>query len=185
MITVVTPPDPIVLVEDMKAHLRVDHDLDDDLIEAMVAAAQGHIDGPDGWLGRAIGKQTLKLTQRGFCIAPRGSILALPLPPIVSVSSVVYDDQTGVEHTVDPASYSVFGDLLSPKAGFSWPSAQAVRITFQAGYDPVPAPIVAAIKLMAADLYENRSSVANAARPAVDMSVTVERLLAPYKIWRV
>ncbi|MGE7007529.1 head-tail connector protein, partial [Sphingomonas sp. NPDC049708] len=80
----------------------------------------------------------------------------------------------------------------------SWPSVrserESVRIRYEAGYpdtvgdtpkSTVPAPVVAAIKLMIGDLFENRASVAPGARPKIDMSTTVERLLMPFKVWRV
>ncbi len=44
----------------VKAHLRVDGDEENDLIQAYIAAAQATIDGPGGWLGRALGKQTIE-----------------------------------------------------------------------------------------------------------------------------
>jgi hypothetical protein len=47
----------------------------------------------------------------------------------------------------------------------------------------VPAPIKAAVLLMVGDLYENRETVAEGAPAPVEMSMTVERLLSPYRVW--
>ncbi len=60
-VVVVSPPAPLVGLDLLKQHLRVDGSDDDALITAYAAAAQGQIDGPAGWLGRAIGPQTLEL----------------------------------------------------------------------------------------------------------------------------
>lgn len=51
----VTPPaDPVVSLSDLKDHLRVDADDENDLIEALEQAAVAHLDGWHGILGRAI-----------------------------------------------------------------------------------------------------------------------------------
>lgn len=192
-IFVITPPPRIVSAADAKAHLRVDDDAEDALIQAFSDAAQAHIDGPDGWLGRSIGKQTLELRRCGF-----PTWIELPFGPVRSVASVKYVDPDGIEQTLDPSAYVVHGDIIACAHGVTWPGLRSerenIRIRYEAGYpdtvgdapkSTVPAPIVAAIKLMIADLFENRASVAPGARPKIDMSTTVERLLMPFKVWQV
>lgn len=44
-------PPPFVGRELVKQHLRVDHNDEDALIDAYIAAAIAHIDGPDSYLG--------------------------------------------------------------------------------------------------------------------------------------
>ena len=58
-LAVVTPPEPVVTLADAKQHLKVSHSAEDALIEGMVAAATQMIDGPESWLGRVLGVQTL------------------------------------------------------------------------------------------------------------------------------
>ena len=70
-----------------KAHLNVFHDDDDAVISALIDAATAHLDGPDGWLGRALEEQVWKLAADGF---PDGA-LALPVVPVVSVDSITVD----------------------------------------------------------------------------------------------
>ena len=53
--------EPILTLEEAKLHLRVDHDDDDDLIEALVAAVTARLDGRDGILGRCLRAQTWEL----------------------------------------------------------------------------------------------------------------------------
>lgn len=192
-VVVITPPPRIVSVADAKAHLRVDDNAEDALIEAFSDAAQAHIDGPDGRLGRSLGIQTLELRRCGF-----PTWIELPFGPVRSVASVKYIDQDGVEQTLDPSAYAVHGDIIACAHGVSWPSVrserESVRIRYDAGYpdtegaepkSTVPAPVVAAIKLTIGDLFENRASVAPGSRPKIEMSTTVERLLMPFRVWRV
>lgn len=63
--------------------------------------------------------------------------------------------------------------------------AQSGAVTYTAGHEAGPAPVTAAMRLMIGDLFENRANVAHGARPPVNMSVTVERLLSLYKVWPV
>lgn len=55
---IVAPSGPVVTLAEAKAHLRVDHDDDDGHITGCVLAAEGHLDGPFGTLGRCLVDQT-------------------------------------------------------------------------------------------------------------------------------
>src|SRR5579875_4153338 len=112
-VAVITPPEPLVELDLAKQHLRVDDGDSDDLINAYIAAAQANIDGPGGWLGRAIGLQTLEVRldsfhprhweRRGYPIWAEGAWtdwtcwplqnrIRLPYPPLVSITSITYED---------------------------------------------------------------------------------------------
>jgi uncharacterized phiE125 gp8 family phage protein len=186
-IAVITPPAAIVDLTAAKAHLRVDHNDDDLLIEGYIAAASGAVDGPDGWLGRAVGRQTLELSEDAFyCANGRG--LELPCPPVVSIDMVKYDDENGAEQTLASSAYRLTSRArLELISGASWPSlragSDALRIRYLAGYEVVPAPIVASVLLMTGDLYANRETgVVGTVSAEVKMSTTVEALLAPFRI---
>lgn len=183
-VVVITPPGPIVALDDAKAHLRVSHDLENGLITGLVAAAQQHIDGPSGWLGRAVGRQTLELLCSGF---PCGQDERLPYPPAASVVQITYDDAAGAAQTLPDTAYALYGDVLALKPGQSWPAVfdkpENVRIRYLAGYETVPAPIVAAVKLMVGDLYRNRDTVAFGQAAKIPMSTTVGALLSPFRVW--
>lgn len=173
---VVTPPDPVVSLEEAKVHLRVDGSDEDALILGYIAAATGHIDGPDGWLGRAIGIQTLEMREDVF-----RDCMRLQYGPIVDIQSVKYLDGAGVEATVAEADYEVRGWLIGSSFGKRWPSVlsqpESVRIQYRAGYETLPPAIRAAILLMVGDLYEKRETT------AVQMSTTVENLLASFRVY--
>lgn len=189
-VVVVTPPQPVLALEDVKAHLRVEHDDDDALIEIFMAAATAHIDGPDGWLGRALGVQTLKLLAPDFGVFCDGRI-PLPYPPLISVTAVRYVDADGVQQTVSGDRYILLsGPSLLPVYGQAWPVGrsfpESVEIEYEVGYGELPAPIQAALLLMVGDLYANReTAVVGTIAAEVPMSVTVERLLSPYRMWGV
>lgn len=186
----ITPPasEPITLVE-AKAHLRVDHAYDDAIIQLYLSAARQHIDGYDGWLGRAIMPQTWELALDCF---PADGTIRLPLPPLQSVTSVKYDDVAGDEQTMPPTDYSVDaksqpGWVVMNSGGWptTWTGINSVRITYIAGYASaaeVPAAIKAAILLMLGNLYENRSDVV-IGRTAVVMPFAAQVLLLPLQVF--
>ena len=65
---------PIVPLGTLKQHLRLDdEDTSQDLVlDAMLDTATALIDGPEGWLGRALGEQVLELRAERFPCAERG-----------------------------------------------------------------------------------------------------------------
>lgn len=196
---VVIPPDPVVTWAEAKEHLRLDGDGERVFVEAMIAAATAHIDGPAGWLGRAIGLQTIEVRLPAFGVTS----IALPYPPAVDIVSVEYVDGNGEAAILDDEDYELSGPLLRPAWPKSWPTAQwrgcegeAVRIQYRAGYavNPdaetivpnIPAPIKAAILLMVGDLYRFRTSASdmNITATSIPMSLNVEALLNPYRVYR-
>lgn len=187
----ITRGDPIIEVAEMKRHLRVEHDDDDADIEALTQAATDYLDGYNNILGRALASQTWELTLDEF----PSSEISIQVLPLISVESVKYDDEDGVEQTVDADDYFVdnagteFGWIV-PTEDFDWPATldgiNAVRIRFVAGYADVPTPIQHAIKMLVAHWYENREAVVRGAGNApAEVPLAVEALIRPYKRWPV
>jgi hypothetical protein len=81
-VVVITPPAPLVTWPDADKHLKLDGDeTDRDYVQGLIAAATGHIDGPGGWLNRALGEQTLEARFDGFgCVPGRRSWYAKQPP---------------------------------------------------------------------------------------------------------
>lgn len=189
------PADPVVSLADMKAHLRVDHSEEDTLIQALEQAAVQHLDGADGWLGRALLQQTWELRLEDFC----DDEIRIPLPPLITVDSIQYYNGLGVLTTLPTTYYEVVGATSSQPAcvalrhGYVWPvpdiREEAVIITFTAGYSinsspaegSVPMPIVQAIKLAVGHWYANRESVAIGVSVA-ELPMAFEALLAPFRV---
>lgn len=192
---VITPPTPVVTWEEADAHLKLEGDTSQKPhVERLIAAATGHIDGPAGWLGRALGPQTLEA--RADCFWSPGD--RLPYPPHIDILSLKYLDSDGVLQTLDSGLYALDDREIVPAYGTAWPrvraSRGAVQVRYRAGYaaDPaaetlvaaVPEPVKAAILLIVGDLYRFReTAVAGTIATAIPMSAAVENLLAPYRVF--
>ena len=100
-----------VTVAEAKLHLRVDHSEEDDLIERAISSATGFVDGPDGFLGRALIDQTWELTLDEFPV----NEIRIPLPPLIEVVSVVYDDADGNPQTI--ATRNIPSTMSASRAG--------------------------------------------------------------------
>lgn len=183
---------------DVHGHLRLPMTgsppapVDADLVAAYVAAAEAHLDGANGVLGRVLVTQAWEMTLARFP-RPGQHFIEVPLPPLQDVTSITYVDETGQTQTLASNTYHVIEDATAPAQivlayGESWPAtrrqAEAVTVTFTAGYGDtpadVPAPIRAAGLLMVADMYEHRE--AQVAGVSIADNVTVQRLLAPYRM---
>jgi len=170
-LSIVTQPavEPLSLAE-AKAHLRVDHNDEDELIQIYIRAAREYLEGPYGFLGRCLVTQTWRLTLDEFPTAE----IKIPLPPLQDVVKVAYDDSLGNEITINPDDYYVDS---SSQPGWvvpvsSWPTpldaVNAVRIDFITGYPAdtgssppdltanIPFNIKAGMLLMIGNMYENR-----------------------------
>lgn len=187
---VTAPSATPVSVAEAKAHLRVDHDLDDALIERAIAAATGHLDGYGGILGRALMAQRWR---QFFSFWPASRCLPLTLAPVAAIVEIRVRGPDGGENVLDPASYRLLSGASRPQVLFALSAAlpaldrapDAVCVTQDLGYgadpDAVPAAIRQAMLLMVGDMYRFPETVALGAAGALPMSTTVDRLLAPYR----
>lgn len=203
---VASPPasEPVSL-EEAKRHLRVDHDSDDELITGFIVAARWLI---EAWTARVLVTQTLLWTMSQdppsgalpllpmpllilpvILTAPQvmNKPLELPRSPVQSITSVTQTDTDGTLHTLDAGDYIADLALDPARLRLNWLTIprylQHIQVTFVAGFGgalgPIPPPLLAAIKLMIAFLYENRGDVSEAAaRPPM----AVDYLIAPYKV---
>lgn len=151
MIRVVSGPAP--LVQPSEVGEGVD--------ELIILAAQRTFDGPQGWLNRCIGKQVLEITFDCW-----RHCYELPCPPHIGIVSVVYDDAEGDEQTISPTDYRLRNGCLCFAADYVFPSlstyAGAVRVRFEAGYEPDEVPYEARQALIALvqDMAANASTMA-------------------------
>jgi uncharacterized phiE125 gp8 family phage protein len=180
----VTAADPVLSLAEAKAHLRVEHDDEDDYIEALVAAATGYLDGPTGILGRAIGSQQWDFVFDAFPV----SEIRMPLRPLVTVDRIRHLDGAGAWQTLALTDYQVDPDTgggwIAPAAA-GWPTAMdtinAVEVRFTAGYAAVPPPILHAIRILVGHWYEHREPVVTGTIVA-QLPLSVEALIAPYRV---
>lgn len=181
-VLVVTPPAPLVTLDEAREHLRVTTFNEDSLIEGYLRAASAHIDGPFGILKRAVGLQTLEVRSHVFSAIDR-----LPSGPVVSIDHVKYVDTTGAEQTFGDTYYSLDDDRLVLAHGYRWPALRGdpggVRIQYQAGFEEVPHPIKQAALLLIGQWFRNRMAV-NVGNIVNELPNGVKALLAPYKVWK-
>lgn len=129
-VRVIEPPARLVTLEEAKTFLRVLDDSDaetDNLISALIVAAQAEFDGPTGWVGRCFGEQRLEWTG-----GPLACEFRTPYPDLKSVVSV--EARVGGQWQALPsASYQADdAGVVRPLAG-AWPSMSASRVTYVAG----------------------------------------------------
>lgn len=176
----ITPPasDPVTL-KDVKEHLRVFYDDDDDYIEGLISAATTHLDGYQGILNRCIVEQQWKTSHTRFC--RRMNTLFTDTTAV----AVTYHDANGEEQTVDGANFDVYPDYVRFKNSFTFPALDRDRddpisIVSTHGYDEVPATLVLAIKILVAHWYRNREPVTVGGVPS-KIPFSVDRLLTPHR----
>ncbi len=180
------PAGDVVSLDDIKRHLPVDHEDDDELLRGFLAAAVGHLDGYSGILGQALVEQTWK---QGFCrFSDR---MRLPLGPYLKDASVDYFDSDNVAQTLADTVFQVLADARGPflalKPDQAWPGTcrrpDAVSVTYKAGFGTaadVPAPIKQAIRMTVAAWYEHRETV-RVGETAVEMPFGATMLIAPFR----
>jgi uncharacterized phiE125 gp8 family phage protein len=187
---VTAPAAPLLTTADAKAHLRVDHSGEDDLIAAYVTAANDMLDAQFGELGRALVTQTWKLVMPSLT----GTYFDLPVPPVQSITSITYYDADNAEQTLSTGVYRLTAQNDSARVdlvdGQSWPvtysRTDAVTVTYVTGYGnagtDAPEGIRMAARLLVSHWYDNRSAVTE--RGAVEVPMAVKFLLAKYRVAR-
>jgi uncharacterized phiE125 gp8 family phage protein len=179
-------PGRVVTLDEMKDHMNiVDDDTQDVTIDEFVVAAEDFIEKE---LCRALLTQTWVLKLDRFpCFEIR-----LPRPPLASVSSVTYLDQNGALQTLAGSYYTVdtTGEpgRLYLAYGQTWPLTyavpNAVTVTYLAGKttpEQVASMIKLAIKLTAADMFENRERERGGAALRAGANDFYEKLTANYR----
>jgi len=199
----ITPPagEPVSLQE-AKAHLRVDFDDDDGLIQALIAAAR---QAAETITNRQLMSARWKLVMDSFpgpslMGVPAGQSFSLPghailihKSPVLNVVSINYLDMAGVLQSMPASNYTVDAACeparITPVFGQIWPIALpqigAVSVTFDAGYGTaasVPEGIKSWIKLRVGSLYAHREEVAALSRGRIEPLPFVDGLLDPFKV---
>ncbi|NOG69806.1 phage head-tail connector protein [Roseicella sp. DB1501] len=190
-----------VSIDTLRAHLRVDSLVDDDVIAIYGQAATEWV---ESICGRALISQTICATlapDNPQTVTPMvwgpGPILPLwslpllpsrylelPRAPLQSVSDVRYVPRDGTEVTLTSGTDYLVSTAAEPGrvmlATSLPPSMQRFSITYVAGYGSEPAAVPAAIRnailLLTAFLYEQRGDAGG------EMPRAAEMLLAPFRL---
>lgn len=190
LIQIEAPDSEPVTLDEIKTREGIDYDNHDAFIRNSISAARRWVEGRTG---RVLVEQTWEYRLADFV-----SALAIPMRPIIGVTSITYIDEDGDEQTVADADY-FFVDggpnaesLLMPVD--EWPSdvfsrPDAVRIRFVAGYNDdlgVPEDLKEAIRMQVGHFIENREAVLlSPVRQELQVTpLGLDELVAPYIIPR-
>lgn len=180
--TVDPAAEPVTLAE-MKAHLRLDHDSEDDLLNGLIRAAREEVERS---AGLALIEQTWRLALDDW---PREGCVTVPLYPVREVLSVTAYGSEGEASLVDPASYVVDALSRPARVHFERPpgalrALNGIEVDFTAGFGEagpdVPDLLRRAIVMLAAHWYEFRSSYGPGDQP-VSYPSGYERMIASYR----
>lgn len=165
-LTTVTEPsvEPVDL-ELAKSHLRIETDIEDELIRMYVASARRWV---EELTKRALVNRTIDYTFDYFPY-PDGTV-HLPMGKVQSITSVSYYDtdgnvQTFTDYQSDLSSDE--GGKIAPSPDFEWPEVETFRlggvtIRYDAGFGStgydVPESLRTAVLYRLSDLYEYRGS---------------------------
>ena len=216
----ITPPvvEPVTLA-DCKAFMALDVGFtqDDPVITALIMAARQYAESycnrafynqtwqlTKDWFPFFIGDNTLPSSDKGegywtWSYYWNGVMFRIPMPSLVSVTSITYLDPSGTKQTVTPTSY--FADTQSepgrivPAAGSYWPWAASyfpggVQIVYVAGsygdgvvVDTCPQTIKTAIKLLVGHWYANREATTAGPLASNPMGVNVLLDTVKFTYW--
>ncbi len=189
---VTAPTNPMLSTAEANAHLRVDIDTEDSLVDRWVTAAKDRV---ENHVNRALITQTWDQILPAFPRCP--SKIQLPKAPLQSVTSITYIDLAGDSQVWDSANYDVFifsgpqaePGFIVPAHNVSWPSVRAVpnavTIRFVAGYGDDAADCPEAIReglaLWLGSMFANREDDV-VGTIAQKMPNGAASLLGPYRI---
>lgn len=174
----------VLTLDEAKEFLRVTHDMEDNLINAILIASR---------------EQAEHFTRRAFAEArreyvldklPDSKFIRLPMPPLNEVESIALTNEKGEVQTLKKESFFVDtsqepGRIMLGSGDF-WSSFRpfpisSVKVTYKSGYASPPEGVKQAIKLLVQHMYDNRSMVSD--KNLNKVPFTFEMLLYPYRVW--
>jgi uncharacterized phiE125 gp8 family phage protein len=171
-----------VSLEKAKAHLRVDHEDEDSLIEDLIRTAREQV---EAYTGLALTDATYEVRYGSFT-----DPMMLPAAPITQVVGVTYMDPEGVNQILSPLVYWLDDHPIHPRLFLapsqSWPSTisrpNAVRVQFKGGYAEgmMPAGLKQAMLLLIGHWYENREQTISVQNYEIPMGAFA--LMDPHRI---
>jgi uncharacterized phiE125 gp8 family phage protein len=177
--------EPVSLAE-AKAHCRISHNTEDQLLANLIATARAWV---EQYTGRSLYTQTWQLSLPGFA-----SRLWLPRAvPLTSITFVKYYDADNVLQTLATSVYTApaFSEpaVIQLVEGQSWPSVairtDAVQVEYVTGtstIEAIPRPLLHAILLLVGHWYENREP-AITGHTSNPIEFAVEALCGPYRVF--
>lgn len=167
---------PITL-EELRAHLRIDHTDEDPTLQIYIDAVTGYLEGPNGILGRLLATQSWS---QPYPLFTDPVLLPLGLEPVQSVTALNYWDAAGVQQLMSDTLYRLVQAEAGPRVERAtdapWPATavrdDAVMVEFVAGEVAVATPIRQAMLLLVGHWYSNREAVAAGGYAELPLAVT-------------
>jgi uncharacterized phiE125 gp8 family phage protein len=180
----VAPPaaEPLTLAE-VKAHLRLDGAVEDDLLTALIVAARAHC---EALTGLSLITRSLRLYLDGW---PETGVIQIASGPVQTVENVTVYDASGAASSVSLSGHvldaaSVPARLVLAETPAPGRALNGIEIDFAAGFGEtgadVPDALRRAMLMHVALMYELRGAVAADMQPAA-VPVGYDRLIAPYR----
>lgn len=169
----------ILSTADLKTHLRVTHNAEDSLIASLRDAACMYV---EGYCNTKLHDTEAIAYLTSFYRA------AFPVGPVTSITEVRYQTTSSTawaDATVldsgnwfSSSTQPAVIDFINEPSTYEY-SVHPVQISFNYGHESCPEPLVHAIRLLAAHLYENRQEVTD--RSSFQIRLGVEALLQQYR----
>jgi uncharacterized phiE125 gp8 family phage protein len=180
-ILLVPPSAEPLSLADAKLFLRVEHDADDAIISALIAAARGHV---EALTRRALLLQTWRFVLDAW---PADGRVAPRIGPLRTVLAARVFDAAGMAHAIDVQSFvldAAANVIASPCWALPAPGRghAGIELDVACGYGPLPGdapePLRQALRMLLAHWYENRGVVSPG---AALLPSGVAALVAPYR----
>lgn len=195
---ITAPSTELLTLEEAKAHLRQDVDVDDEVIFGYCAAARSYLEEV---CNRSFVSSTWDFTLDyewpwllNLDTGCHEQMIEVPKAPLVSVTSITYVDSAGATQTLASNQYVVDGagaiGRIYPAYDVTWPTLRsqrrAITVRFVAGYGTdaasTPTPIKQAALLLMAHMYTERQPV-KVGETVNELPMSVGALIAPYRVY--
>ncbi len=153
LVQTLAPTSEPISLEEAKDFLRILENDDDTTITSMIKSSRGYA---ENYTNRQFEIATYELYTDTFC-----QDMKLPKNPIKTLTSVEYMDENGDYQILPSSDYYLYGEDDIYKVHFDNTVSHktrknAIKFTFDSGYDVVPEGIKAYIQILISTLYENR-----------------------------
>ena len=167
-------------IDQAKAHLEIVDDISRDaLIADLITAAREYVEKETGHI---LVRRTLTRHFDGF-----SRFLELSHTPVVSITSVSYQDAAGATQTYAGAVYSLnrYPARIYPAINGWWPSLSrygGVTVTYVAGYMPgeEPRALLQAMLLLLGTWFSQREAVSE--RGVQEVPFAVQSIISQYRM---
>jgi hypothetical protein len=151
--------DELVTLEEAKAHLRIDSDYEDSIIELYIKAAREHC---ERFLGLSLVEQTIKATilkresinpptMLSFDYYPNRNVYPLPLSPVTEIEQATDGEGEAVE-------FEAFLDAIPAVLSVD-EMPEVLNVTYKTGTASVNMTIKIAVLMIIHQMYEYRGDI--------------------------